>query len=127
MEGALVMSLLVPLTFGCIEWGHFFFVKHTLQGASREGARAAAVPGSVRADVTLAVNQSLASSGISPTSYTIHIRNAADTGDIDVVQTAGTAIRVKVQSVWSDVGLRPMNIISRDKVIVGQTTMRKEG
>ena len=34
LDAALVFPILISLTFGCIEFGDFFYVKHTLQGAA---------------------------------------------------------------------------------------------
>lgn len=71
------------LTFGTIEFGHFFFVKNTLQGAARESARAA-VAGARNARVTSSVNESQAAAGFHTANYTITIRNAADKADVNV-------------------------------------------
>ena len=38
LDAALVFPILLSLTFGAIEYGYYFFVKNTLQGAAREGA-----------------------------------------------------------------------------------------
>lgn len=128
LEAALVFPILISLTFGCIEFGHFFYVKHTLQGAAREGARAAATPTSTSSDVTTAVNNAMAATGISSTKYTTTIRNSSDTANVDPsTATAGTAILVKVTATWGQVGMRPLGLISSSKSVVGQTTMRKEG
>ncbi|MBC7784142.1 MAG: pilus assembly protein [Burkholderiales bacterium] len=128
LDAALVFPILLSLTFGCVEYGHYFFVKHSLQGAAREGARAGANPGSTNAEVTTAVTLSMNAAGIVPANYTTKIRNSADTADIDVAaQTAGTAILVKVQCTWGTVGLRPLGLIGASKLAIGMTTMRKEG
>ncbi len=128
LDAALVFPILLSLTFGCIEFGHYFFIKHTLQGAAREGARAAAAPSSTNTDVTTAVGSSMTAAGISPANYAVLVRNSADTADIVVAsQTAGTAILVKVQCTWGTVGLRPMGLIGPAKLVIGMTTMRKEG
>src|SRR4051812_13398788 len=44
MEMALVLPILLALSFGTVEFGYFFYVKHTLQGAARDGARQAILP-----------------------------------------------------------------------------------
>src|SRR5437762_6132463 len=47
LELGLVLGLiLLPLTFGMIEGGFYFYLEQNVQGAAREGARAA-IPGSV--------------------------------------------------------------------------------
>lgn len=126
LDAALVFPILLSLTFGCVEFGHYFFIKHTLQGAAREGARAAASPGSTNSEVTTAVTASMNAAGIAPAKYTTKIRNSTDTTDINVNQTAGTAILVKVECTWSVVGIRPLGLIGGSKPVVGMTTMRKE-
>ena len=53
--------------------------------------------------------------------------NAADTADLDVsTQTAGTAVLVKVQATWGNVGLRPLGLIASNKAVTGTAVMRKE-
>ena len=66
LETSLVlMFVLFPLTFGMVEFGYFFYVKHSLQGAAREGARAAIVPTAVNSEVTTAVNAAMSAAGLS--------------------------------------------------------------
>ena len=126
LDAALVFPILLSLTFGCIEFGHYFFVKHTLQGAAREGARAAAAPSSTDADVTAAITYSMNAAGIS--NWTKYVQNTATpAANISPNQPAGTAIVVKVECTWGTVGLRPMSLIGASKKVVGSTTMRKEG
>lgn len=134
MEAALVFPILLGLTFGSVEFGHFFFVKHTLQGAAREGARAAITPGASAADVTTAVGQSMAASGFQPSTYTVAIRNADDTANINLADaSAGLPVLVKVSAAWGTVGVRPVGVIGTTngdgsvRYVTGQTVMRKEG
>ena len=128
IETVLALGILLNLTFGTVEFGHFFFVKNTLQGAAREGARAAIAAGATNTQVTASVNSSLTAAGFTTTNYTIKIRNAADTADVDVsTQAAGAGILVKVSGTWGTVGLRPLGLISSTKVVLGTAVMRKEG
>ena len=69
MEAALVLPILLSLSFGTVEYGYFFYVKHSLQGAAREGARAAIVPTATNADVTTAVNAAMSAAGLSGIGY----------------------------------------------------------
>ena len=128
LEAALVLPILLALTFGTVEFGHFFYWKHTLQGAAREGARAAITPTAQNADVTAAVTQSMTAAGINASQYTVKIRNGPDTADLNVASVpAGTSILVKVYATWGTVGMRPMGLIGPTKQVTGQTVMRKEG
>jgi Flp pilus assembly protein TadG len=128
MDAALVFPVLLTLTFGSIEFGHYFYIKHTLQGAAREGARASIRPSATNTDVTTAVNASLTAAGIPSTRYTVSIRNSADTADVNVASvTSGTSILVKVTASWGTIGIRPMGLIGSGKQVIGTTLMRKEG
>jgi Flp pilus assembly protein TadG len=127
LEMTLVLGLLLSLTFGAVEFGHFFFVKNTLQGAAREGARAAITAAATNADVQTAVNNSLSAAGFNLAQYTIRIRNATDTADVNVAtQPAGAGILVRVSGTWGTVGIRPMGMLDPAKVVAGAAVMRKE-
>lgn len=127
IEMVLALGILLNLTFGTIEFGHFFFVKNTLQGAAREGARAAITAGATNADVNASVNGALTAAGFNTASYTVQIRNNTDTADIDVsAQPSGAGILVRVSGSWGTVGLRPLGLISAAKAVAGAAVMRKE-
>jgi Flp pilus assembly protein TadG len=126
-----VMTLLLGLSFGIVEYGYFFFVKHNLQAAAREGARAAILPGATSQNVTDAVTSLMKSAGLDKTGYSVSV---TDTGGkaLDVSSaTAGTPIQVQVQCTWGSVGVHPLpeslGGISPAKVVKGATVMRKEG
>ena len=121
IEAVLVIPILLLLAFGTVEFGHFFFIKHGVQGAAREGARAAIVAGATNADVNAAVNTSMTVSGLQGSGYVVTTNPA----NIDGV-ASGTNISVIVECNWGTVGLRPMAMINANKVVRGATVMRKE-
>ena len=128
LDMALVMPVLLMLSFGAIEYGYAMFIKHSLQGAAREGARAAIVPGATAADVQAAIDQTMQISGFPPTKYTrpavIEPSNWASAG-------AGTQVKVTVQTTWGTVGIHVLPTylggISSGKQLVAATAMRREG
>jgi Flp pilus assembly protein TadG len=123
LEAALVLPILLLLAFGVIEFGYYFYVKNNVQGAAREGARAAITAGATNADVNAAVATAMANSGLSQSGYTI------TTTPTNVSTTAaGTAVQVTVQCSWGTVGggARPMRLMSANKVVRASATMRKE-
>jgi Flp pilus assembly protein TadG len=127
LELTLTLGILLSLTFGAIEFGHYFYVQNTLQGAAREGARAAIPAAANNGDVHQAVNASLTAAGVKLANYTVEIRNATDTANVNVAtQAAGTGILVKVSGTWGSVGIRPMGLIGKTKVVRGAAVMRKE-
>ncbi len=130
IELSLTLGVLLSLTFGMVEFGYFMFLKNTVQGAAREGARAAIPAGAANGDVTAAVNAALSAAGLATGNYTIKIRNVGDTADMDIsTSTAGTAVLVKVYGTWSTVGAgyRPLGVIGSSKQLTGTAVMRKEG
>src|SRR4051812_28702270 len=70
LDLALVMPVLLALTFGAMEYGYALYLKHTLQGAAREGARAAVVAGATAADVQTAVDNAMSNAGFAQAKYT---------------------------------------------------------
>ena len=121
IEAALVLPILVYLAFGTVEFGHFFYVRHNVQAAAREGARAAVPPGATNADVTSAVTSAMSAAGYSSSKYTVSVSpsNVASAAE-------GATIAVTVQANWGTVGLRPLALISNSKQVVGTVVMRKE-
>lgn len=140
LDAALVFPVLLSLTFGCIEFGHYFYIKHTLQGAAREGARAA-VTGTAMIDVTNAVANSMGAAGFNNTKYIVEpfkvigtdaqgnpiLEVLPSTAITATSPTPGTPILIKVSCTWGTVGIRPMRLIGTTKPVVGTTTMRREG
>jgi Flp pilus assembly protein TadG len=127
LETMLVLPVLLALAFGTVEFGYFFYVKHNLQAAAREGARAAIVPSALSSDVTTAVQNVMAAAGLNGSGYTTSITNTSG-GAINMsTVTAGTAIKVTVQCTWGSVGVSPLGVISASRTVTGATVMRKEG
>ena len=143
MDAALIFPVLLSLTFGSIEFGHFFYVKHTLQGAAREGARAAIVPGATNANVTTAVTSAMTAAGIASNKYDVVIRSSSNvpsnlytmtnsqlsalTDDTVSSIAAGSGVSVIVWSNWGTIGVRPIGVVGSSKNVIGETVMRKEG
>ena len=126
LEMALTLAILLNLTFGTIEFGYYFFVKNPVQGAAREGARAAIPPSAANTDVTTAVNNALSAAGLRTADFTTTIKV---NGVIANASTAvsGQQIEVTVTASWGTVGLRPLGLISSTKTVLGAATMRREG
>ena len=126
LEMALTLVILLNLTFGTIEFGYFFFVKNTVQGAAREGARAAITPSGSNADVTTAVNAALQAAGLQASDFTTTVKVNGTVANANTA-TAGQSVEVSVQATWGTVGLRPLGLIGSSKAVLGAASMRKEG
>jgi Flp pilus assembly protein TadG len=127
LDMALVLPILLSLSFGTVEFGYYLYVKHNLQAAAREGARAAIVPSAVTSDVTTAVQNMMTAAGLGSSGYTTAITDTNGATISVSTASAGTAIKVTVQCSWGTVGVRPLGIISASKPVIGTTVMRKEG
>jgi Flp pilus assembly protein TadG len=124
LDAALVFPILLSLTFGTIEYGYYFYVKHSLQGAAREGARAAITPTAVNGDVTTAISTAISAAGLASSGYATTISPSNVSG-----LAAGTSVTVTITCTWGTVGsgFRPLGLIGSSKQVRGVTVMRKEG
>ena len=128
LDAALVLPILLSLTFGTVEYGYFFFVKHSMQGAAREGCRAGIVPTADNTSVRNAVAASLYAAGLNSSQTSLDTKYTLTTTPSNVSGvTAGTAITVQLDCTWSNIGVRPLGLIGANKIVRGTTVMRKEG
>src|SRR4051812_2428805 len=116
LDAALVFPILLSLTFGTVEYGYYFYVKHTLQGAAREGARAAITPGSTNTTMTAAVTNAMTAAGLQNSGYT----TTPLPSDVSTVAT-GQPVKVTVSCTWGTVGagFRPLGLIGTNKTVSG--------
>src|SRR5688500_6814462 len=120
LEVALTLPVVLALSFGCVEFGYFFFVKNSIQGAAREGARASITPTATNTDVNTAVSNSMTAAGLQSSGYTV-VTSPSNVSGL----SSGTAITVTVQCTWGAVGVRPLGLIGTSKPVKGVTVMRK--
>jgi Flp pilus assembly protein TadG len=127
LDAALVLPILLSLTFGTVEYGYYFFMKHSLEGAAREGARAAIVPSTqTNTPVTQAVANALNAAGLNSSTTTLDNKYTLTISPA-VTSASGSAITVTLSATWGTVGIRPLGLIGSAKVINGTAVMRKEG
>ena len=129
VEAMFVLPILIGLSMGMIEFGQFFYAKHSIQAASRDGARTAILTSATHAQAQAAVTNAMTVAGVSDaTKYTVVFTNAATGVAITNVATTakGTSIKVTVSSTAGNISLRPLGVIPASKAIVGVTSMIKE-
>jgi Flp pilus assembly protein TadG len=119
----LTLTILLNLTFGGIEFGYYFFVKNTMDGAAREGVRAGIVPGAADSNVTTAVNNVLSAAGLTTGSFTVSI-----SPDLSTSPAVGSNLTVSITANWGTVGagFRPLAIIGANKTLSVAAVMRVE-
>jgi len=125
LEFVLVIPILLMLGFGIVDYGYFFYVKNTVQGAAQSGARAAISGTALQSDVTTTVSNILTAAGLQGSGYTV------TTSPVDITTAAsGTTVTVTVKINWSSLGFHTLSSgyggISNSKVITGTAAMRKE-
>lgn len=129
IEAALVLPIIFAVSFGAIEFGYFVFMKQAVQGAAREGARAAILQTATTAKVNTAVTSAMAAAGLDDSGYQVQITNGSTGATVNpATATAQTPIKVVVLCPWSNVsvGLRPLNLIKVSQNVIGTTVMMKE-
>jgi len=129
LEMALVLGLLLNLTFGMVEFSYFFYVKNAFENAAREGVRAAMVPGGTTSSATTAVTNALTAyhfpaGSVNTATVTDTSGNTLDPSTAAV----GTTLQVNVTATWSTIGagFRPLTLISGSKTVSGICVMLKE-
>lgn len=128
LEAALVLPILLALSMGMVEFGQYFYAKHTLQAASRDGARTAILSSTTHAAAVTAITNTMSAANIPSSKYTVTFQNASTSATITDVSTVskGTGIKVTVSSTAGNVSVRPLGVIPAAKAVTGITTMIKE-
>jgi Flp pilus assembly protein TadG len=116
LELVLILPILLMLSFGVVDYGYFFFVKNTLQGAAEAGVRAAISPTATNAGVTTVVGSMMTAAGLRNSGYTITL-NPSD-------------ISTAVTITWGNVSFKTLAAgyggISNSKPVIGAAVMIKE-
>ncbi len=97
------MPLMLMLTFGAVEYGWAFYLKHSIGAAAYAASRAAIATGSTNAQVTAVATASLQAAGLTAANYTVTTSPSTVAG-----QAAGTYMSVSVSCNWSTVGISPL-------------------
>lgn len=113
-ETAVMLPLLVLLTFGSIELANVVFLKQSLAIASYEGARAVTKPGATQTQSDARIAEILSGRGV--TGYTVTYTPAVTSST-----ARGTMITVEVK-LSSSTGLGPMKLFA-GKTATSQTIM----
>jgi Flp pilus assembly protein TadG len=129
LETVLILPVLLYLAFGTVEFGYYFYVKHSLEGAARDGCRAAIPAGAVYSDITGIITSSMTAANLASSGYTVAVQDNGVTVVSLASAVAGDTITVTVTCTWSTAGqgYRPWNLIGGTKQVIGTAVMRKEG
>jgi hypothetical protein len=138
LEAALLLPLILSVVFGIIQFGWYFHMQHTIQGAAREGARVAAratltAQDVHRADAEARLRQYMLAAGVDPAKFTIKF--VPDNTDSPTAVAEGEPIKVIVESQWGRCGVKILPLgkllggldpLPSDRWIRGEAVMNKE-
>jgi Flp pilus assembly protein TadG len=145
LEMALTLSILFSICYGLIEFGYYFYVKNTMEGAAREGCRAGIVTGATIATANGVIENQLQVANLVPAGTTASGSGTYTIGNYTVTYTdsttgttltslpgsmsVGDTLTVTITATWGTVGagFRPEALIGSSKVLTTASSMRKEG
>ena len=122
METALVLMLLVTLTFAAIEYGWLFTSAGYVTNAARQGARIGARPDATSADVQSAVNTLMNNVGMGSSGYSVTL-SPSDVTSL----TPGQALSVTVSVPYNNIEITGFPLLPLPANLRSQATMAKEG
>jgi Flp pilus assembly protein TadG len=128
IEAVLVFPLLLALMFGTTEYGYYFYVKHTLEGAAREGARVGIMPSGDDTQIRQNIINYLSNAGLQSGTGSLDARFTLTISPSSSTVASGSPLNVTIATTWSSVGAgyRPLHLIPANQSVAGHTTMRKE-
>lgn len=119
VEAAIVMTLLMGLIYGLMEYGWLFMNEQQLNSAAREGARLAALPDTTAAQLSDRISKIMSAGKM--TSYTTTVTPGWDTAP------KGTSITVTITVDYSTIRLTAGNLTPLPSTIHAAVSMNKEG
>src|SRR2546423_1012740 len=106
LETILVLPVLLYMAFGIVEFGYYFYVKHSCEGAARDGCRAFITAGATLTDVQTAVDAAMQAASLSGSGYIVVVKDGATvmTAANQNTAVAGDTITVTVTCTWGTAG-----------------------
>jgi len=121
IEMALVLLLLLTLTFAILEYGWLFLKSHHISNAARQGARIAARPDATQADVDAAILAAMTGGGLEDSDYTV----TTTPNDITSLEP-GEILTVRVELTYANIELG-FPLIPTPATLGSELSMAKEG
>ena len=122
LEFAIILPLLLLLTFGLIEYSWMFLKSQQITNAARQGARVGARPDAVNATVEIEVDRVLNNAGILDGEYTL----AIVPGDVTTPEP-GEPLTVTVTVPYANIALTGVPFLPAPENLRAETTLAKEG
>jgi len=117
VEMAIALLVLIPLTFGLLEFGWIMYKLSQVNLAARNGVRVAVRPAATTTEVNDAVQAIMDSAGIASDKYTVAITGLSS--------AVGSPVNVHVEVDYNTIEL--IGLVPTPDVLPGDATMAKEG
>ncbi len=117
VETALVLPLLLILTFGGIKYGWLFFRWHQVTNITRHAARVAARPGDRSGEVAVLIAERMEASGIAGYSYTIS----------NPTPGTGESLVLEISVPGGEVDILNIPLLPRPTTLSASMALSKEG
>jgi Flp pilus assembly protein TadG len=131
VEMAIILPLLAMMILGLMEYGWVFLKVSQVNMAARQGVRVAVRPDATEADVDAAVENMMATAGMSKvkTQYTLTYSYAPAEGEPTPGIAAAVAepVTVEITVNYNKVSLLGPSLVPRPSELHGRGTMAKEG
>ena len=118
VEMALVLPILIGLTFGAIEYGWMFFRASQVNQAARHGTRTAVRPAATAEEIEAAVTAVMSDAGFGTSDYSFTVTPTGGAADV------GDEVTVAVTANYSPIG---GGLVPTPDTVFGTATMAKEG
>jgi Flp pilus assembly protein TadG len=122
IELAIVLTLLVMLTFGVMEYGWMFFKMQQVINSARVGTRYSVLPDSTNLGVQQTVDSVMTGWGMGASGYTVTTSSA----DITLLDP-GQMVTVTVEVPYGNIELLGMSLFPVPATLRASATMAKEG
>ncbi|MEX2673782.1 MAG: TadE/TadG family type IV pilus assembly protein [Phycisphaeraceae bacterium] len=123
LEAAMVLPIVLLLTFGLIEYAWIFLKSQQVASAARNGARAASLPDAQQGEVVESVRQYLEDRGLDGEGVAAIVLTPANLSDA----SSGEHVEVSVTVDYQKVSITGLRLIPRPESLGSSTTMAKEG
>ena len=128
VEAALVMPILLLVTFGAIKYGWLFLRAQQITNAARYGARVAIRADASPTDVTTAIANLMTAAGMGDSGYNVTITLEGGSGwNVEDELGAGDAITVEVSVPGANIDIMDVPLFPDVGDVGASVTMAKEG
>lgn len=121
IEAALILPMLLLLTFGILEYGWIFIKSGQINNAARHGVRAAVLPDATVGDVSAAIDDFMSRAGLAESGYSAVL--SADPAAVE----PGTPISVTITVDYEGIALTQFPLLPTPGQLGGEVAMAKEG